>query len=107
MTFEEYLQWLEENRRLFPVAPKRKPTPAHPGRVLREEFIEKLGLTQTELAKRLNCRFAKINEILNEKRGVTPQFAIQLEETLGLPAEVWLSLQSEYDLWKARKRRSA
>ncbi len=107
MDFLEYLAWLDKNRALFPVTPSQKPVPKHPGRVLREEFIEKLGLTQTDLAKHLGCRFAKINEILNEKRSITPKFAIQLESVLGLPAELWLSLQAEYDLWKARQSKSA
>ena len=106
MNFEEYLLWLERNRTAFPVKPALKPQPKHPGRVLREEFLEKLGLTQSELARRLKCRFAKVNEILHEKRSITPEFAIALETLLGLPAEAWVSLQANYDLWKARQRKA-
>lgn len=108
MTFEEYLAWLDRNKNLFPAeAPPEKQAPRHPGRVLREDFIEKLGVTQAELARRLRCRFAKINEIVHEKRGITPEFALQLEEVLGLAAEAWVSMQGAFDLWKAREKRSA
>ena len=107
MNFLEYLEWLDRNRLMFPVELHKKKQPKHPGKVIREEFVERLGLTQSELAKQLNCRFAKINEILNEKRSITPNFALQLEKVLGLPAEVWMSLQAEYDLWKERQRHSA
>ena len=65
---------------------------------------KQLGMSQSELARKLDCRFAKINEILNEKRAITPEFALQLEALLGLPAEVWVSLQAEFDLWRARQR---
>ena len=104
MTFTDYLHWLDRNRTAFPLTPKIRPPAKHPGRVLREEFMEKIGMSQSELARRLNCRFAKVNEILNEKRSITPEFAIQLEALLGTPAEVWVSLQGDYDLWKARGR---
>lgn len=104
MNFVEYLHWLDENRAAFPIQRPAKQLPKHPGRVLREEFIDRLGMSQSELARKLDCRFAKINEILNEKRAITPEFAIQLEALLGLPAETWVSLQAEYDLWKARQR---
>jgi len=104
MNFEDYLKWLDENRAAFPVERALKPSPTHPGRVLRDELIGKLGMSQSELARKLNCRFAKINETLNEKRAITPEFALQLEDLLGMPAEIWVSLQAEYDLWKARRR---
>jgi len=100
----EYLNWLDENRAAFPVQRSSKPTPKHPGLVLREEFVDKRGISQSELARMLGCRFAKVNEILNSKRAITPEFALQLEALLGLPAETWVSLQAEYDLWKARQR---
>ncbi|MBM4251795.1 MAG: HigA family addiction module antidote protein [Deltaproteobacteria bacterium] len=104
MNLLDYLNWLDANREAFPVKRATKPIPKHPGRVLREEFIDKLGMSQSDLARKLDCRFAKINEILNEKRAITPEFAIQLEALLGLPAETWVSLQAEYDLWRARQR---
>jgi addiction module HigA family antidote len=104
MSLADYLAWLDQNRELFPTPRRERKPPNHPGKVLREEFLEKLGITQSELAHKLNCRFAKLNEIINEKRSITPRFAIQLEATLGTPAEAWISMQGEFDLWKARSK---
>ena len=107
MSLEEYLLWLEENRTLFPIPPKERKPPKHPGRVLKEEVLQKFGITQSELSQKLNCRFAKLNEIINEKRSITPEFALQLENVLGMPAATWISLQGEYDLWKARSKKDS
>ena len=108
MNFEEYLKWLDEQERLFPKPKKKTPAPpVHPGRILKEEYLDPLDLTQSELAKLLNCRFAKVNEIINEKRSITPAFALDLEIVLKVPAELWISLQAQYDLWKARQKRIA
>ncbi len=78
---------------------KRQPT--HPGTVLKEEFLEPLGLTQVELAKRLKTTFRTVNEILNEKRGVSPDMALRLARFFGTSEELWLNLQDRYALYKA------
>ena len=108
MNFEEYLLWLEEQQSLFPTQPKNEHIPAiHPGRILKEQYLDAMGLTQSELAKLLECRFAKVNEIINEKRAITPAFALDLEPVLKTPAEMWISLQAHYDLYCVRKRRAS
>ena len=108
MNFREYLLWLEKQQKLFP----REDTPklrqaVHPGRVLKEQYLDVMSLTQSELAKLLDCRFAKVNEIINEKRAITPAFALDLEAVLKVPAEMWISLQAQYDLNRAREKRRA
>jgi addiction module HigA family antidote len=60
-------------------------------------------LNQSELAEMLGCAPNKINEIVNGKRSVTPEFALQLEEKFGLSANVWSRMQAEYDVWAARQ----
>jgi len=70
--------------------------------MLREEFVVPLGLTQTDLAHRLGISFPRLNEILNEKRAVTPDTALRLERLLGMDADFWLSLQMHWDLWQAK-----
>jgi len=77
--------------------------PLHPGVVLNEVYMSEMGLTQTELARRCGCSHRKINEIVNSKRGVSPEFAIVLERVLGTTAEMWVRIQAEYDLWVARQ----
>jgi len=76
--------------------------PLHPGIVLREVYMAEMGLNQTQLAKTCGCSHRKINEIINGKRGISPQFAIVLEAVLGTSAEMWARMQAEYDLWEAR-----
>jgi addiction module HigA family antidote len=76
--------------------------PLHPGIVLREVYMAEMGLNQTQLAKTCGCSHRKVNEIINGKRGISPQFAIILETVLGASAEMWVRMQAEYDLWEAR-----
>lgn len=80
------------------------PLPMHPGKVLEEVYMSEMGLNQTTLANLCDCSPRKINEIVNGKRGVSPSFAIVLEEKLGTSAEMWVRMQAEYDLWKARQK---
>lgn len=79
---------------------KRKPT--HPGEILREEFMLPLKLTQTELARSLKTTFRTINELVNEKRGVSPDMALKLAKYFGTSPDVWQNLQADYDLYHAR-----
>jgi antitoxin HigA-1 len=78
---------------------KRPPT--HPGEILKEEFLLPLGITQTELAKALKTSFRTINEILNEKRSVSPDMALRLSRYFGTSPDVWIGLQADYDLYWA------
>jgi len=78
--------------------------PVHPGEVLREEFLKPLKITQTQLAKELGVSFRAINEIVNEKRAVSPEMAIKLAKRFKTSPQFWLELQMDYDLWKAAKK---
>jgi len=78
--------------------------PTHPGEVLREEFLKPLGLSQTELAREIGVSFRAINEIVNEKRGISAEMAIKLAGRFGTTPEFWLNLQMKSDLWKAARK---
>jgi addiction module HigA family antidote len=80
----------------------RNPNPLHPGQVLDEIYMSEMNLNQSELARRCKCSPRKINEIVNGKRGISPDFAIVLEDILETSAEMWVRMQAEYDLWEAR-----
>ena len=80
------------------------PLPMHPGKVLSEVYMKEMDLNQTDLALLCGCSPRKINEIVNGKRGISPSFALVLEEVLGTTAEMWVRIQAEYDLWVARKK---
>ena len=81
----------------------KNPNPLHPGVVLNEIYISEMSLNQTDLAKKCHCSPRKINEIINGKRGISPEFALVLEKVLRTTAEMWVRMQADYDLCKARK----
>lgn len=82
----------------------KNPKPLHPGIVLNEVYMSELGLNQSQLADKCSCSPRKINEIVNGKRSISPEFALVLEKVLGTTAEMWVRIQAEYDLWLARKK---
>ena len=75
--------------------------PTHPGEMLLEEFLKPLGLTQTELAERLDVSYPRVNELVHGKRDMTPDTALRLERLLGVEAQFWLNLQLAWDLYHA------
>lgn len=85
----------------------KNPKPMHPGVVLSEVYMKEMNLNQSELARQIGCTHAKVNEIVNGKRGISPEFAISLEKILGTTAEMWVRMQAEYDLWVARGKSAA
>ena len=69
--------------------------------MLLEEFLKPLGLTQSEFAIRLGVSFPRLNEIIRGKRAVSTDTALRLAQVLGMPADFWLNLQQDWDLWHA------
>jgi len=78
--------------------------PMHPGTVLSEVHMNELGFNQSTLAKYLDCSVRKINEIVNAKRGISPEFALVLEKKLKTSANMWVRMQAEWALYIARKK---
>ena len=81
----------------------RMKNPPHPGRIIRQECIEPLGLTITEAAARLGVTRQTLNNVINRKAGVSPEMSIRLSKAFGSKPDVWLGLQMEYDLAEAEK----
>ena len=77
--------------------------PPHPGRIVRQECIEPLGLTIKDAAERLGITRQTLNNLVNGKAGISPEMSIRLSKAFGSSPEVWLGLQMEYDLAKAKK----
>lgn len=69
--------------------------------MLLSEFLEPLGLTQVELAQRIAVPFQRINQIVKQKRAVTPDTALRFAQLLGTTPEFWLNLQQNWDLYEA------
>lgn len=99
-------------RRVTPseVLERRLPThrpPTPPGEMLLQEFLKPLGISQSAFAIRLGVSFPRLNEIVRGKRAVTPDTALRLARVLGMPADFWLGLQSDWDLWHAMRTADA
>lgn len=77
--------------------------PPHPGRIIRQECIEALGLTVTEGAKALGVSRNALSELVNERRGISPEMAIRLDKAFGGGAETWHRMQAAYDMAQAMK----
>jgi len=80
--------------------------PPHPGRVVRQECIEALGLTVTEAARALGVTRQALNNLVNLKAGVSPEMAVRLSKAFGSSPEVWLGMQMAYDLAQLEKQTS-
>jgi addiction module HigA family antidote len=79
--------------------------PTHPGEILLEDFLLPLGITQTKLAHDLGVSFKTINEIINQKRNITPDISLRFSKYFGTSPQVWLGLQMDYELYKAFKNK--
>lgn len=77
--------------------------PIHPGEVLMEDFIEGFGITQNKLAVSIGVPPRRINEIVHGKRGITADTAIRLARYFGTSEELWMNLQSNYELRLERR----
>ncbi|MDQ6866897.1 MAG: HigA family addiction module antitoxin [Pseudomonadota bacterium] len=77
--------------------------PPHPGRIVRQECIEPLGLSVTDGAKALGVSRNALSELLNERRGISPEMAIRLSKAFGSAPETWAGLQLDYDMAQAMK----
>lgn len=69
--------------------------------MLVRHYLQPLGMTLTEFADRIGVTRARLSEIVNGRRGVSPDTALRLARVLGTSAELWLNLQQRVDLWDA------
>jgi addiction module HigA family antidote len=79
----------------------------HPGEILREEFLKPLGISQNKLAREIKVSPRRINEIVLEKRSVTPETALRLARYFGTSERFWLGLQVDFDLEETKRSLAA
>jgi addiction module HigA family antidote len=82
---------------------ERKVRPTHPGEMLREDFLPDYGLTVSSFAKALGVSRQTVNELLRERRAVSPDMALRLSRLFGNSPEFWLNAQRAVDLWEAAR----
>lgn len=83
----------------------RKPT--HPGEILLEEFLKPMGISQVDLAKKMEVPVQRVNTLINGKRDMTAETAILLSRVLKTSSEFWMNLQVAYDLYEAQRAMDA
>lgn len=87
----------------IPNRKKRKVRPIHPGEMLREDFMPDYGLTVSGLADALGVSRQTVNELVRERRAVSPEMALRLSRLFNNSAEFWLNAQNAVDLWDAAR----
>lgn len=81
----------------------RKVRPTHPGEMLREDFMPDYELSVSSIAKALRVSRQTVNELLRERRAVSPEMALRLSRLFGNTPEFWLNAQLAVDLWEAER----
>ena len=77
--------------------------PTHPGEYIKEDILEEMKLTQQQLADRLFVSRRTVNQIVNFKRSITPEMALRLGSLTNTSPEMWINMQTAYDMWKVRQ----
>lgn len=83
---------------------KKNLDPISPGEILKEDFLEPLGISINKLSRDISVPPNRISEIVNGKRGITADTALRLQRYFGIEANFWLNLQNEYDLRLQKKK---
>ncbi len=85
---------------------KRDPNriPVHPGSILREDVLPALGKSKTEIARLLGISRMNLYDILNEKTAISPEMALRLGKLCGNGPVLWLNMQTQHDLWRAKRK---
>jgi antitoxin HigA-1 len=77
--------------------------PPHPGAFINRVYLKPYGLNSKEVASRLKINASTLSRLINKKASVTPELALKLSKVLGRTPESWLTMQNNFNLWKARR----
>ena len=73
--------------------------PTHPGEMLREEFMPDYGLSVAQLATKIGVSRQSVNELVNERRALSPSMALRLARLFGTSPQYWMNMQRNIDIW--------
>lgn len=76
--------------------------PTHPGKMLMEDFLAPMSITQRDLSDAIHVPYQRINEIVNERRGITPSTALRLAKFFNMSDDFWMNMQLRWDLYRAK-----
>ena len=82
---------------------KLRRAPSHPGGILKRLYLAPLDLSTIEFAKAIGVSRKTISKLINERGGITPEMALRLSLAFKTTPQLWLNLQQNYDLWRARR----
>lgn len=82
---------------------KREMPPVHPGEILKTLFMEPLGIGVKQMAHDLDVTPKTVSALVNGHQGISAEMALRLAKAFGNSSDIWISLQKDYDLWKARQ----
>ena len=92
---------METARKTYALHELQPSTPIHPGEILKDE-LEARGISQRKFAAIIGVSYSVLNEVVNGKRPVTTEYALKIEAATGIPAHLWVNMQSAYDMQTAR-----
>lgn len=75
--------------------------PTHPGEIIKEDYLLPLSITIKDMAENLGVSRKTLSKIINERGAITPDMALRLSRAFGTTPDLWLNLQTNYDLWQA------
>ncbi len=81
---------------------KREMPPVHPGEILKTLFMYELGIGVKQMAHDLDVTPKTVSALVNGHQGISVEMALRLSKALGTTSDIWINLQKDYDLWKAR-----
>ena len=93
---------METTKRIYAPHELLPATPIHPGEMIKDE-LQARGISQKKFAEILGVSHTVLNEVLNGKRPVTTEYALKIEAATGIPAYIWLNMQSAYNMQTARR----
>ena len=77
----------------------QKREPSHPGKILKNLYLEPLSLTISDLAKKLHVSRKTLSQLINGRAGISPDMALRLSQAFDTSPQLWMNLQQTYDLW--------
>ncbi|HEY4195392.1 MAG TPA: HigA family addiction module antitoxin [Mucilaginibacter sp.] len=83
---------------------RQKMPPVHPGEILKEIYLDPLGITITALANNVGVARKTVSQLINGHMGVSAEMALRLGKAFGTTPELWLNMQRNFDLWHAGSR---
>ena len=93
---------METAKRIYRPDELQPSTPIHPGEILKDELNAR-GISQRKLAAVIGVSYSVLNEVINGKRPINTEYALKIEAATGIPAYIWINMQSAYNMQTARR----